>query len=139
MTSVIQCPSCGRDTHPNYERVCSNCGRVIVRPTEPPAPSISPPPGLDPARRWEYCTVADAHSGTDAVLFSRAQRPTLVADYSKRLARGLKAEFSNPGFLHLNMGHTNVVVVAGLLGEEGCELVSHAVLTGGHQYLTFKC
>ena len=50
----------------------------------------------------------------------------------------MKAEHSNHGFLHLNLNHTQPVYVAGMLGNEGWEMVSHAVLTGGHEYWTFK-
>jgi hypothetical protein len=88
--------------------------------------------------RWEYCQISNPGSGTDAVVFSRPQRSTIVADFSALLGRGLKAERSNPGFLHLNLSHTNTVLVAGLLGNEGWEVVSHAVLTGGHEYWSFK-
>ena len=87
---------------------------------------------------WEYCQIANPGSGTDSVQFSHTQSATLVQEVSKALGRGLKAERSGPGFLHLNLSHTNTVAVAGLLGMRGWELVSHAVLTGGHEYWTFK-
>ena len=89
-------------------------------------------------QRWEYCLISNPSSGTDAVRFSRDQSSTIVQEFSAKLAKGLKAEHSNRAFLHLNLGHTNTVVVSGLLGERGWELVTHAVLTGGHEYLTFK-
>ena len=77
-------------------------------------------------------------TGTDSVQFSQQQDPDIVSRYSTALGRGLKAEMSNRGFLHLNLNHTNVVVVSGLLGAEGWELVTHAALTGGHEYITFR-
>jgi hypothetical protein len=88
--------------------------------------------------RWEYCLISNPNSGTDGVTFSRPQQTTIVQEFSTALARGLKAENSNNGFLHLNLNHTNTMVVAGLLGEQGWEMVTHAVLTGGHEYITFK-
>jgi len=88
--------------------------------------------------RWEFAMISNPSSGTDGVRFSMEQRPTLVQEFAAALGRGLKAENSKRDFLHLNLSHTNVVRVAGLLGQEGWELVSHAALTGGHEYLTFK-
>jgi hypothetical protein len=87
--------------------------------------------------QWEYCQISNPQSGTDAVVFSRPQ-PRIVEQYSTALGRGLKAEHSGPQFLHLNLNHVNAVSVAGTLGFQGWELVSHAVLTGGHEYWTFK-
>ena len=88
--------------------------------------------------RWEYCILSNPASGTDGVTFSHAQPEGMVAEVSGQLGRGLKAEQSNNGFLHLNLNHTVPVRVAGLLGNARWELVSHAVLTGGHEYWTFK-
>jgi hypothetical protein len=87
---------------------------------------------------WEYCQISNPASGTDAVTFSHPQRETIVQDFSTALGRGLKADQSNTGFLHLNLNHTNVVRVAGLLGEQGWDLATHSTLTGGHEYWTFK-
>jgi hypothetical protein len=86
----------------------------------------------------EYARLSNPDGGTDSVQFSHAQRPTLVADFKAILDRGLKAENSNVAFLHLNMRHTNVIRVSGLLGNEGWELVSYATLTKGHEYFVFK-
>jgi hypothetical protein len=88
--------------------------------------------------RWEYCLISNPNSGTDGVLFSRPQQSTLVQEFSAALGKGLKAEHSTTRFLHLNLNHTDTMVVAGLLGERSWEMVTHAVLTGGHEYLTFK-
>jgi hypothetical protein len=88
--------------------------------------------------RLEYCMISNPDSGTDGVRFSQPQRSSLVSEFSSALGRGLKAENSNTSFLHLNLNHTNTVAVAGLLGQDGWELVTHAVLTGGHEYLTFR-
>jgi hypothetical protein len=89
-------------------------------------------------RRWEYAELSNPAGGTDSVAFSHPQRPSLVDDYKAILQRGLKAENSNNRFLHLNLGHTSTITVAGLLGNEGWELVGQAALTGGHEYLMFK-
>lgn len=88
--------------------------------------------------RWEYAMLSNPASGTDAVTFSHTQSPTIVEEFSKALGRGLKAEKSNPNFLHLNLGNTTPVRVAGVLGERGWELAAHSSLTGGHEYWTFK-
>jgi hypothetical protein len=88
--------------------------------------------------RWEYCMLSNPASGTDAVTFSHAQPEGMVAEFSGQLGKGLKAERSNNAYLHLNLSHTVPVRVAGLLGMRGWEMVSHAVLTGGHEYWTFK-
>ena len=66
------------------------------------------------------------------------QPPNIVQESFAALARGLKADQSTAGILHLNLNHTNSVRVAGLLGERGWELVTHSVLTGGHEYWTFR-
>jgi hypothetical protein len=87
---------------------------------------------------WEYCILSNPASGTDAVTFSHRQREGLVSEFSGRLGKGLKAENSNNGYLHINLNHAQPVSVAGILGNEEWELVSHAVLTGGHEYWTFK-
>lgn len=89
-------------------------------------------------RRWEYCMVSNPASGNDAVIFSHRQHEGIVQDFSAALGKGLKAENSRLDFLHLNLVHTHTTRVAGLLGERGWELVSHAVLTGGHEYWSFK-
>lgn len=88
--------------------------------------------------RWEYAELSNPDSGTDAVRFSHVQRASIVADYKKALDRGLKENQSNNAMLHLNLGHTSTIQVCGLLGHEGWELVSHATLTGGHEYFMFK-
>ena len=88
--------------------------------------------------QWEYCQLSNPASGTDAVRFSNQQAATMVSEFSTELGRGLKAENSHQAGLHLNLNHTTSIVVAGLLGNRGWELVSHAVLTGGHEYWTFK-
>jgi hypothetical protein len=88
--------------------------------------------------RWEYAQISNPASGTDGVAFSHPQPPSIVQEFSAALARGLKAEQSNIGFLHLNLNHTTTVRVAGLLGERGWALVTHSVLTGGHEYWTFR-
>jgi len=88
--------------------------------------------------RWEYAEISNPSSGTDAVHFSHPQRQTVVNDFKAILGRGLKEGQSNIHWLHLNLGHTNVLYVAGLLGNEGWELVSQSTLTGGHEYLMFK-
>lgn len=87
---------------------------------------------------WEYATISNPASGDDAIMFSRPQDASIVPWFSTALGRGLKAEKSTPSFLHVNLNHTNTTVVAGLLGQLGWELVSHAVLTGGHEYWVFK-
>jgi hypothetical protein len=88
--------------------------------------------------QWQYCQLSNPGSGKDYVLFSHIQGTNLVEEFSSVLGRGLKAENSNPSYLHLNLNYTSSVIVAGLLGMRGWELVSHAVLTGGHEYWTFK-
>ncbi len=77
-------------------------------------------------------------SGTDGVRFSYPQHDNIVKEFSAALGRGLKAEHSNPSFLHLNLGNTTTTFVAGVLGAQGWELVTHSVLTGGHEYFAFK-
>jgi hypothetical protein len=89
-------------------------------------------------RRWEYCQFANPASGTDAVNFSHQQPQTMVQEFSAALGRGLKAQTSGVWRLHVNLNHASTVQVAGLLGERGWELVGHSVLTGGHEYWTFK-
>jgi hypothetical protein len=88
--------------------------------------------------RWEYAMLSNPATGTDSVSFSRPQGGALVRELSQALGRGLKAEQSNPSFLHLNLNHTNMVLVSGVLGERGWELVGMSTLTGGHAYLMFK-
>jgi hypothetical protein len=87
---------------------------------------------------WEYCQLSNPERGTDAILFSRPQHEGIIQEFSAALGRGLKAEHSRTNFLHVNLNHTTAVAVAGLLGSHGWELVSHATLTGGHEYWTFK-
>ena len=82
--------------------------------------------------------LSNPSSGSDGVKFSHPQRATLVDDFKGMLAKGLKAENSNNRWLHVNLGHVGVVHIAGLLGPEGWELVSHSTLTGGHEYFMFK-
>ena len=65
-------------------------------------------------------------------------RSRLKCELVAYLGRGLKAEHSNAAFLHVNLNNVLAVVVAGFLGQHGWDLVSHAVLTGGHEYWTFK-
>lgn len=88
--------------------------------------------------KWEYCQLSNPASGADSVRFSHKQGPQLVPEFSAQLGRGLKAENSHETGLHLNLNHTTPVFVAGLLGSRGWELVGHSVLTGGHEYWTFK-
>jgi hypothetical protein len=88
-------------------------------------------------RQWEYAMLRNPESGTDSVIFSRPQPGTIVQEFSAAHGRGRKAEQSNAQFLHLNLNHTNSVIVAGLLGERGWDLVNHAVLTGGHEFSRF--
>ena len=87
---------------------------------------------------WQYAQISNPASGADAVQFSHSQPAAIVAEFSAALGRGLKAEQSKPHYLHPNLNHTTSVRVAGELGARGWELVSHAVLTGGHEYWTFK-
>ena len=87
--------------------------------------------------RMEFCQIANPDSGTDGVYFSHNQTD-IVQAASAYLGKGLKAEHSNDGFLHLNLNNTRAVIVAGFLGRQGWDLVSHACLTGGHEYWTFK-
>ena len=70
--------------------------------------------------------------------FSRIQPVEFLRAARERLQRGLHARDSRDEFLHLNLNHMNSVTVAGFLGQHGWDLVSHAVLTGGHEYWTFK-
>lgn len=79
--------------------------------------------------RWEYAELSNPASGSDGVIFSHPQRATIVDEFKATLGKGLKAENSHTRWLHVNLGHTNVV--AGMLGYEGWELVSHSTLTGG--------
>lgn len=88
--------------------------------------------------RWEFCQLRNPDRGTDGVYFSHRQHDGFVEAASARLGRGLKAERSDGSFLHLNLNNYSAVGVAGFLGEQGWELVSHAVLTGGHEYWTFR-
>src|SRR5574338_487247 len=87
---------------------------------------------------WEFCQLSNPGSGTDSVQFSHQQGATMVDEASKYLGRGLKAKFSNASFLHLNLNRTSAVIVAGMLGGWGWELVTHSTLTGGHEYWTFR-
>jgi hypothetical protein len=89
-------------------------------------------------QRWEYAMISNPSSGADGILFSRHQDQSILGEFSAALGRGMKPSSSNTGYIHLNLNHTNTTFVAGLLGERGWELVSHAVLTGGHEYWTFK-
>lgn len=89
-------------------------------------------------QRWEYAMLSDPDTGDDGVLFSHDQGPQFVPHVSKLLGRGLKAERSNGRWLHVNMSHTNPVVILGLLGEMGWELCGFATLPGGHAYWTLK-
>lgn len=88
--------------------------------------------------RWEYAMLSNPASGTDGVSFSHPQPSTIVQEFSAALGKGLKAENSNPSFLHLNLNHTNTTRVSGLLGDRGWELVGFSTLTGGHMYSMFK-
>jgi hypothetical protein len=88
--------------------------------------------------QWEYCQISKPQSGTDAVRFSNQQPDTIIAEFSSELGRGLKPQSSHSGELHLNLNHTTTIVVAGLLGKRGWELVSHALLSGNHESWTFK-
>lgn len=88
--------------------------------------------------RWEYAELSNPDSGTDAVAFSNPQRQTIVDDYKGWLQLGLKEKESSNQFLHVNLRHTNVIRICGLLGHDGWELVSHSTLTGGHEYFMFK-
>ena len=42
-------------------------------------------------RRWEYCTISNPESGTDAVIFSHGQHDWIVQEFSAALGKGLKA------------------------------------------------
>ncbi len=88
--------------------------------------------------RREYAMLSNPASGTDGVTYSHVQPDTIVQEFSLALGRGLKAERSNPRFLHVNMSHTNIVTVSGLLGERGWELAGYSTLSGGHEYAMFK-
>ncbi len=88
--------------------------------------------------KWEYAMLSNPASGDDSVSFSQLQDPTIVQEFGAALGKGLKAERSNAGFLHLNLNHTNVVRVSGLLGERGWEMVGFSTLTGGHMYMMFR-
>ena len=88
--------------------------------------------------RWEYAYIANPANGTDGVGFSHAQPDGIVQEFSAVLGRGLKADKSGTGFLHLNLNFVHPIVVAGQLGQRGWELVNHSVLTGGHEYYHFK-
>ena len=88
--------------------------------------------------QWEYCQLVNPDKGTDGVYFSRKQPVEFLRAARERLQRGLHARDSRAEFLHLNPNAMNSVTVAGFLGQHGWDLVSHAVLTGGHEYWTFK-
>ena len=75
--------------------------------------------------------------GTASVHFTHTQRATLVQDFTAHLGQGLYAD-STTGYLHLNVAATNLMTVAGWLGNEGWELVSHSVLSDNYQYFAFK-
>ena len=87
--------------------------------------------------RWEYCMLSNPTSATASVNFTHTQRDTLVQDFTAHLGMGLFAD-STTGYLHLNLAATNLMTVAGWLGNEGWELVSHTVLPGSVQYFAFK-
>ena len=87
---------------------------------------------------WEFAELSNPHTGKDGIIFSRPQDASVLREFSARLQRGVKAEQSYPQWIHLNLNHTNVVYAAGILGELGWDLVSHACLTGGHEYFMFK-
>lgn len=88
--------------------------------------------------RWQYAMFSNPQSGSDGVTFSHPQEPTIVQEFSVALGRGLKAENSNLSWLHVNMGHTNMARIAGLLGERGWRNVGFSTLTGGHAYMLFE-
>jgi len=87
---------------------------------------------------WEFAQLSNPASGADSVKFSHQQAADLVGLASAYLGKGLKAENSNAGYLHINLNHTTPVIVASMLGNWGWELVAHATLTGGHEYWTFR-
>ena len=88
--------------------------------------------------RWEYALFSNPASGDDGVTFSHPQPSSMVKEFSAVLGRGLKAENSNVIWLHINMNHTNMARVCGLLGERGWEMVGFSTLTGGHAYMMFR-
>lgn len=88
--------------------------------------------------RYEYALFSNPASGDDGVTFSHAQPPTNVQEFSQALGKGLKAEKSNPFWLHVNVGHTNMAAIAGQLGQRGWRMVGFTALTGGHMYMAFE-
>ena len=88
--------------------------------------------------RWEFARFSNPASGEDGVTFSHPQPATIVQELSAQLGKGLKAERSNPSWLHVNLNHATTVRVCGLLGERGWKLVGFSTLTGGHEYWMFS-
>jgi hypothetical protein len=88
--------------------------------------------------RWQYALFSNPQSGNDGVTFSHAQPATIVQEFAAALGRGLKAENSNAGWLHLNLNHTTMIRVAGLLGERGWHMTGFSMLLGGHAFMTFE-
>lgn len=88
--------------------------------------------------RWQYAMFLNPASGDDGVKFSHPQEADIVAQFSQALGRGLKAERSNPSWLHVNLNNTDMTHIAGLLGERGWKMVGFSTLTGGHSYMMFE-
>jgi hypothetical protein len=88
--------------------------------------------------RWEFALFSNPASGDDGVSFSHPQPAGMVQEFSGALGRGMKAERSNPSWLHVNLSHTTPVRVCGLLGERGWQLTGFTTLTGGHAYWMFS-
>jgi hypothetical protein len=87
--------------------------------------------------RWEFAMFSNPASGDDGVAFSHSQASSIVSEFSDRLGRGMRAERSDPTWLNVNMNHTNMARIAGLLGERGWQMVGFSTLTGGHAYMMF--
>ena len=87
---------------------------------------------------WEYARLSNPESRTDSVQFSHPQRPSIVDDWKRLLDRGLKEHQSNNRWLHVNLNHTNVMAISGILGDEGWELVTYATMSGGHEFFVFQ-
>jgi hypothetical protein len=89
---------------------------------------------------WEYAMFYDVNTGDDGVRFTRDQGPQLVTVAKQMLDRGLHERDSNGRYLHLNMRNTSEIVILGMLGEWGWELVSGTLTasTGSDRVWLFK-
>jgi hypothetical protein len=87
--------------------------------------------------RWQYCILGKPEPGPHTLIFSHSQGDALVRDFAAALGPAVKPERSNAGYLELDFAYAPPVRIAGMLGERGWELVSHAV-DGGREFWTFK-